>query len=726
VSVLNFPRINIRGQFRTNPCTANNDDVMPDVVTRDSCELGSNLSGMTDDQILAYLRETVTMSNATGDPCTRFIRSGWNLYGNHWTNFQNTSVSSVVVGPNASQRYSTPQQDPLIGESFTLLGSLGDGTMRRGDPVLVDVDPTGLVTTQLWLGGIQLQDPNGILQINADTRCFQNWLNFFSTVPSTQYGTYQGEQNFVGIGCTMQFGIPASAIPSNLSWIGSPVLKQLLTFAQQQQGLVVRFRIWEVEPYLTDEQLAAYYSQGQGASNYAYGYMIGTIGVWLPGEPATEVPGRKLIAPYKIYQGYSRPAMSYAPPDGSGPPLTIPQADVPWGNPPALIGNIVANVISDGANFVSLDMSGAFPKYGFRDPQGPSTPTAQGFDAPVAMANVGTLGLYLVNSAGDTLVTVAENIDYGLQDSDDWMNFGGIVDVQYPSIITPDLYEFDLALKGTTSSSLNPGTTLLAEQNPRVMTDDRGVYLPYGNTQDVSLMVTVRGYPPPSDVTVYLYEYLNIIQEQPGGTCTDGNRPNQTTDVRITYDPPNRLYFPATVTYPANQGGWVAVPITGMNGGAAILNYQTFTGTMGDSVPAWSTMTYSTVRVFMDDDYSSVINSGNIPWDFVYENALRYYYVIFPAMSMFIPLNSPDSVLRAAPMIQQRLSTPGTTMFNSTYNMPVTRTMSPGKVQLILAWLAQEQAKQGAQAQATVKKPARKPRLTKGKGKPRKRTPAKA
>ena len=63
MSILSFPRINFCGVFRTNPCTANNDDVMPEVVERDENTLGRDLDCKTDDEIRDYLRERVQMAD---------------------------------------------------------------------------------------------------------------------------------------------------------------------------------------------------------------------------------------------------------------------------------------------------------------------------------------------------------------------------------------------------------------------------------------------------------------------------------------------------------------------------------------------------------------------------------------------------------------------------------------------------------------------------------------
>jgi hypothetical protein len=74
---------------------------------------------------------------------------------------------------------------------------------------------------------------------------------------------------------------------------------------------------------------------------------------------------------------------------------------------------------------------------------------------------------------------------------------------------------------------------------------------------------------------------------------------------------------------------------------------------------------------------------------------LRYYALLFPAMSAIIPLNSSSSITSPynASSIKQRLNTPDSPMFYSTLNMPVTRTLSPPRIRLILDFIDQSQAK---------------------------------
>ena len=676
MSILSFPRLNFRGVFTTSPCTTNNDDVMAAVVERDSDTLGIMLAGMTDDQAMAYLREDVTMAIGPTAPCLNYIRSGWNLYGDYRTSFDATAITSVVSGPGAADRVTSAKADPVVGQPVTLLGSVFKDPLRRGNAMMCDLDGTGLVTTQLFVGGLQI----GSLQLNHDTRCYQNWLNFFSTV-----GQYGGEQNFVGIGCVWQFAIPASAIPSQVD-VQSPGLRTLIAAGRGAAGLAVRFRCFEVEPTYTSGTLSAAYQNGNGQPNPASGYLIGTIGVWDKGEPETETPGRKLICPYP------RPAMTY-----KGALQAIPDAQKPWTpGPPALVGNTVA-LVQPTHNVVSVDLIASFPKNGFRNPSGPEKPDAGGFAAPRQKADLGPLQLAVIPAGGATLQPVA-TIDYGVTDYSSYEDFGGIVDLAYDPTLAGTIVSGTLVIQSTPANTINKNTTLLRESPIRVVTDDRALYLTRGTRSNpIRLKVYDRGGPTKADTTIYLYEYFNIIVPQFGACETNGEgvRPNQT----VAQDTRGLLRFPSKVNIPAGHGfsDWFVVPIETAWSGATLLSYQVDPTVFGQGntggvtgVPTWSYASYSAVRIFATEDFSALYGNGPLQWSDVYNAALRYYFLIFPAMSTFIQLNDQQSIVSHADVIRQRLNTPDKPAFFSTYNMPVTRTMSPAKVKLILDFLDQQ------------------------------------
>ncbi len=159
----------------------------------------------------------------------------------------------------------------------------------------------------------------------------------------------------------MQFAIPASAIPSVVE-LASPALQSFLDAARTAAGIVIRFRIWEVEPQIIDVNLQAAFAQGQAQANPALGYLVGTIGIWENGEPCSETAGRKLTCLAK------RPAMAYADPQGNNV-TQWPSLATPWTpGPPALVGNAVACVQPSGS-VISLDLVNSFPEVRVSQPQ---------------------------------------------------------------------------------------------------------------------------------------------------------------------------------------------------------------------------------------------------------------------------------------------------------------------------------------------------------------------
>jgi hypothetical protein len=480
----------------------------------------------------------------------------------------------------------------------------------------------------------------------------------------------------------MQFALPASAIPDLVAF-PSPALQSFLDAARAAAGIVVRFRIWEVEPQITDVNLQAAFAQGQALANPALGYLVGTIGIWENGEPRSETAGRKLTTLFP------RPKMAYTDPQGNNP-VPWPPQPTPWtpNLPPALIVNAVALV---QPTVISLDLSNSFPKYGFRNPSGPQQPNSQGFGAPKFKANFGDVELAVIPAAGGPAVTIAP-IDYGLADYSTYENFGGIVDLPYDPQLGQTIASGTLVVRGS-AGSLNAGIVLLQETPVRVVTDDRATYWLPNSTNTVGLKVYDRGGPTTTDTTIYLHEYFNIIQQLT--TVPDTVRPNQT----VQQDTRGLLKVPPQITVPAGQGfsDWFPVQVSAVDSGATILAFQTDPTSFGQGnpndvtgVPCWSYATYSSVRVFTNDDFSHLYQNPPLQWQDVYDNVLRFYSLIYPAMSMFIPLNIEDSIVQNGGLIQARLNTPDQPGFWTTYNMPVTRTMSPAKVQLLLAFIAQQ------------------------------------
>lgn len=679
MSYLIGPRINFKGAFKTNPCTANNDDVM---VALDpvSQQLQLESLGMSDDEAREWLKQPVTRQGNLQNELSQYTRAGWNYFGNHSTSFQNAQVTTVSSGSGPVQG-----TEPLIGSSVYILGS-----RENTAPAIVDQDPIGLTSTQIYIGGFQLGTAQVGLSARSDVRAYSRWLAFNRVV-----GTYTGEQNFVGLGAVWQFTLPLAA----LSFQGadsSPALAALQAALQAPDalGVTVRFTSFEVQPYLNTSQLSAQFQAGQAPQNPSFGFLVGTVGVWKKGEPMSEPPGRLLIPNVGPNGGPLFPDRGMTQAKWYDPASQQTQGFLP--------GNCTAQV-DTARKVVALDLITLFPKAGFRDPQGPPAGSSypQGFDAARKQADVGPVELALLPPGG----TIAQArplgpIDYGLTDYSRYEDQGGIAEVYYASsgVSDADLANGTLVIRGTASSSVNPGALLVSEVPVRVVSDDRAVYLRSSQEAQLTLHVTQRDQPPSQDTVLYLQEYHDIIV-----LPSQSARPNQT--ISRASDQPEaaaqriettmgqlvggaetlvpRLDYPGVITVPAGQSS-VTVTVRANRPGPASLVFSTQQDMdLSNLGPWWGQVYFSNLRSYAQDDYSHVLDS-ELSWDFVYNEVLRTFYVLFPAMSLIFPLNKEDAVRNMAPQILQRIDE---SQFSSTAYMPITRSLSPGRVELLRRWL---------------------------------------
>lgn len=95
--------------------------------------------------------------------------------------------------------------------------------------------------------------------------------------------------------------------------------------------------------------------------------------------------------------------------------------------------------------------------------------------------------------------------------------------------------------------------------------------------------------------------------------------------------------------------------------------------------------TFINFRKYPTGDLPELPTEG-LTWDYVYENVLRYFYVIFPAMSMRIPLNDENTIKATGDVILQRVSRQYRA---TTLCMPLTRAMSPERVEILEKFIDQ-------------------------------------
>jgi hypothetical protein len=278
--------------------------------------------------------------------------------------------------------------------------------------------------------------------------------------------------------------------------------------------------------------------------------------------------------------------------------------------------------------------------------------------------NIGPVSLRLRDGAGESgeMLTLGQ-VAY---DRAAYEATAGVVDVPFPPEAAPLLERGHLVLVHDRS-----GDVLLSEADSIVETDDRGVYLQEGEERQITLRARERGAAVPAGFRVHLEEYdTTDIKGLPGAPTVAEARV-----VEIPDDVPVEADGTASVTLRARRPGVCVIRFVPMGAPPSTFNP--------------SKDFFANVRVLPEDNYDHVSDEA-LTYERVFQEVLRYYHVIYPAMSHIIDWSNEDAVRAHAGAILERISKPSWDRFGY---MPRTRELSDGKRKLLERWcrLQQEQ-----------------------------------
>lgn len=327
-------------------------------------------------------------------------------------------------------------------------------------------------------------------------------------------------------------------------------------------------------------------------------------------------------------------------------------ADEPVNCPP---GRLLVNQYTKNAGYaelassglLSIDMVNLIPKQTFRadrtDITSPIGPNAN--YGPVSIT-AGATNLTTLDPTGSPLV--------------DYYVYGGIVDVSLNAAQQQAAQTSTLAVNAP--DTVDDSTLHVLESEYRVYGDLRNVYLEdYPDGLSISVQVRYLGGPVPADTAI-------TIEQSPPALYTAPQ----------DYD---FLDFPRALTVEAGQLS-THVPVTLKPGSEAQAGFVALTCIANGHK---SSGYFTSFRKYAETDFD--IPAGTlITWDMVYRHVLRFHYLAFPAMSLYVALNKPDAVMGAKNAILARTADAykGTTLF-----MPVVRSMSPAQRALLSAYLTQ-------------------------------------
>lgn len=609
MGILNGPRINFWGGIQTNVCTTNNSENIrgassdgPNLVDLATATV-SPANTMTDQELIAYIREPWYQSDGT----QYYMNGSWNYYGDHQVHYVDAAVSSEGEAGAVSET------GDLVGQPVYLLGSV-DPVTGQGPffgPVMVDLDPTSSATTQIYVGGLQIGS-------NADIKL----LIRHDTVGSSQalgIRVLQGEPDAPGSSkatAIFQMTFPLSSIRQ---YDKSCATLNAIVTDPRATGIVLRFSMFEMAPYMTTPELQAAFEANRNPSNPSSGRVVGTIGPAYAGEPDACPPGRIL---YNSVGG----ATGYA-------------------------------MMNAGKSLLSIDTSAMLQKAKFRADR-------KDFTGPIGPnIDYGPITVSAGSPPAPTGVTFdARPADY--------YKYGGIVDVAVDPRQLETLSKEALTLSG----SKGDNTVTCTEQALRIYSNARNIYIneTADHTATVPLIVSHLGGPVPADTTI-------TLTSGPSGTLPDPGFLKMRAQ-------PGLIGLPATVTVPSGSMR-LDVELASTSNQKAGFEQITFTWknprASGHGSTATDSSYFVNFRNYLETDFGIPAGS-RITWEQAFEHTLRYFFVIFPAMSMRIPLNDEGTIQATGPQIKARISP---RFRGTTLAMPITRSMSPSQEALLTAFL---------------------------------------
>jgi hypothetical protein len=407
-------------------------------------------------------------------------------------------------------------------------------------------------------------------------------------------------------------------------------------------GVIFRYYLYRPISINDNAQIEALYKQGK--TNPVTIQMAGTFAPLYAHETIFTTPvGRLMVANQ----------------------TTIPTPSNYQNNSGGLIA-LAPGVLSINGNRVSADFVGTFPE----NYQGNQNLPDPKFDfGPVS----------LVVSAGGSSAAIGP-VDYTNVASGNQRGWIFDYDLSSNAAAQQILQDPDASFSLLSDALGN----VLGETDYYIVSNQQGIYAEqFGSgtmflNQGTEEMATVRVYHRGSDLPashcppITVWQYRSVPLQSPGNAeviATDF-KPGQAIQVD-TGQPGNFLFtfsIDATDVIPASYLDFMNPPY--------ITNYPAISLRILPNCVDFS-------RYYVDPTAKEPVGNDSLTFDIVYLNALRTYYLLYPAMNQIFPLNNEQAVAAAAKGILARTE-PAIWMTGG--YMPRTRDMSQSRRTLLRAW----------------------------------------
>lgn len=683
MSVFNFPRINFKGLLMVNVGTANNDDYSGDVFPSDSPFAGQPVRladsvnvqpltyGKTDEEWVQWVQKvgkfakpsssaaqsskTVQSKGTVGEENTVFAETGssasaaaeipvplipaeWNYYGDMGL----TLMETKVVGISDPKKVIPPDLEQKLRDSELNFNNRPDDT-GRSTGMLIDVNPEDPTSSQVFTDFLSLQFQNSFLMNGKPTKASTRWINFQRNANLTGPN---------GAAATFQCVVPLSELTGQEILEGMP---KTSPDGRALTGVVCQYSMFRsMQPINTfkykgqswfDEIVALYEKKGL---NPTYVQVQGSLAPWYDGDMESFAQGRYLI-----------PTSNAVPvPQGckaNGPALPIAPATLQ---------------IDTVNNYISVNFTASFPeKYtGNWDPMQTNDNNKLDF----GQAQLGVIYKGQQHNFADILYSTMVN------DGSGW-----IFDIPFDPKI-PGLME--MLENGTfVLHSTNYGN-LLEETPYLIASDQSSVYAEQqtagGNetkflySNEIPVAITFNVYKNGKQLTAAdgetfnLWVYDTTPNQAPGNAelLLNGYKPGDSIALPVD-KPGNRLItaVPSSAPPPPTSYGDFAINY------APIINIRILPNNKDYS------------QYYVDPTAKQPVGNDKLTFDVIYDEVLRNYYLLYPAMSLRVPLNNPQywEDPEMANRLATRISMP---FWGKAEAMPRTRDLSDSRRKLLTAW----------------------------------------
>jgi hypothetical protein len=634
MSVLNLPRFVFNGFTDWNPDTVNNS---ASIYNEDTAAPVPQ-PGIPFDKFVAWLLE----SNGAQNPANLQPNGSWNVFGDHGVTFMDPNGSSanakivtlVPASPSAVV-------DPLLGKPVWIEGLLYFDRPQPHPARMVDLEPYGPYSTQIYYENVNVGDAQVGVKGKGACRMFSRWPNM--------------GRNLGGLPIAGNMGVLWQTAVKNadLTWSGvnqSPALAALKKAAESggNQGIQVQFVSYRTlyyqtvtyqgRPIRTGGDLIWAYGQGYRGGNPARSVLVGVVGVWGPNELAS-APTQRLLAP--LAQVAEAKSLTLRKRLDQTPTAALTNTPVMVSLGPAVA------IVEDKS--VTVDFIATFPEA----------------DGSLEKADLGAFVLQSVSSTG-TFLPVGNPLTFKQYNKAAYEANGGMAAFDFDpkdraAIVSGTL---QLVQQGAAGDPALDESQFVAE------TDGRGTYLDEGQSASIQISVYEKGGPvvTPVQLVAAQYDIDGYLITNPNNQIVQfpGNAPPYTVVLPVQNNA-STLQFSATQPgicyiffYPFAGGTPPVPPLTGFN-------------TPSDY--------YAIVRVLpFDDKLEKDTPDSKLTFDFIYNNVLMTYDVIYPVMSQVRNLHNKNVVDAMAEQLKFAISLDN---FQSTLCMPITRELSAGKRKLL-------------------------------------------